>query len=178
MLLYSSNVPLTNGARPVISQFPVMDILRYCAYMPFWTLFPTHPADLAAQCLSGCTGQEQCILFKEQHKMFFCLMIHIYKVYHTLLNSWFKIGLPVNCIQLRFFCFLLSFCCQRLRWFTCQDSYSKCLSGHVIALHRRQPILPNMSFVILSFNQPKVCFFLWFAFIGAKERKCRQYVGK
>lgn len=39
VLLYSSSVPLTNAARCVISQFPVMDILCYCTYMPFWTLF-------------------------------------------------------------------------------------------------------------------------------------------
>lgn len=138
VLLYSRSVSLTNAARCVISQFPVMDILCYCTYMPFWTLFLPSKLIWHLSVSAGWTGQQ------ENQGAFFVWYssLHIYTeaahttVYHTLLNNWFTVGIKALFIEI----LLLSsffFAASGLGDLHALTVTVKCLSGHVTAPHKR-----------------------------------------
>lgn len=82
-----------------------MDILSYCTYMPFWTLFL--PSKLIWQLNVSVVAQVKnsaCCL--RAARDFFCLIVHIYTsvahptVYPTFLNNSFKMGIKVLFIEI------------------------------------------------------------------------------
>lgn len=102
---------------------------------------PVHEASLAARYFcSGCKGQKLRML-TSSHTRVSTVHIHAAKCIPLgvarLQTGDFKAGIRALQERLRFLRSPLFFGSRRFAWFACPDSYSKCLSGHVIAPHER-----------------------------------------